>query len=112
MIIEIRKYTLKTGQREAFIAFFESTNRPALVAAGMAVFGPMRDLEDENVVHWMRAFEDEPAREAIKEAFYNGPVWANDVEPIVMPMIEKFEASVVQTTDGFLGFHKPPCFDA
>jgi len=71
----------------------------------MLVFGPMRDTENPDVVHWMRAFETEMQRQTTKDAFYDGPVWANDVEPIVMPMIEKFEASVAETTDGFLGFH-------
>jgi len=104
MIIEIRRYTLKPGKREEFITFFEAVNRPALRDAGMLVFGPMRDEENSDVVHWMRAFESHEQREAIKNAFYDGPVWAKEVEPIVMPMIERFEASVVSTTDGFESF--------
>lgn len=108
MIIEIRRYTLKPGMREAFITYFETINRPALRDAGMLVFGPMRDTERENVVHWMRAFKTEAQRQEIKDRFYDGPVWANDVEPVVMPMIEKFEASIVETTSGFLGFADTP----
>ncbi len=104
MIIEIRRYTLKPGQRENFIRFFEEKNRPALRDAGMLVFGPMRDVENPDVAHWMRAFESEAERERIKSAFYDGPVWNKEVEHIVMPMIERFEASVAETTDGFLGF--------
>ena len=104
MIIEIRRYTLKPGMREDFIRFFEAVNRPALRAAGMKVFGPMRDEEHPDVVHWLRAFESPAHREQIKNAFYDGPVWAKDVEPVVMPMIEKFEAAVATTTDGFENF--------
>ncbi len=76
MIIELRKYRLKPGRREDFIQFFETTNRRVLRDAGMKVFGPMRDLEDPDVVHWARAFESLEHRETVKEAFYNGPVWA------------------------------------
>lgn len=108
MIIEIRRYTLHPGRREAFIAFFEATNRPALRDAGMLVFGLMRDTENPDMVHWMRAFKDEAARETIKDSFYDGPVWNQEVEPIVMPMIAHFEASVCETTDGFLGFRDTP----
>lgn len=108
MIIEIRKYTLKPGKREDFIRFFESVNRPALRAAGMQVFGPMRDEEHPDVVHWMRAFDSQEHREQVKQAFYDGPVWAEEVESIVMPIIEKFEASVAATTDGFEGFGGTP----
>lgn len=108
MIIEIRRYTLHPGRREDFIRFFETVNRPALRQAGMQVFGPMRDLEDPDKVHWMRAFDTEDARQRIKDAFYDGPVWAKEVEPIVMPMIAHFEATVVSTTEGFEGFAGTP----
>lgn len=108
MIIEIRRYTLKPERREDFITFFETTNRPALRDAGMLVFGPMRDLENANVVHWMRAFKDEAHREAIKTAFYDGPVWNTEMEHVVMPMIETYEAALAETTEGFLGFADTP----
>ncbi|MEP4034972.1 antibiotic biosynthesis monooxygenase [Pseudophaeobacter sp.] len=104
MILEMRRYTLNPGQREAFIRFFEEVNRTALREAGMLVFGPMRDLEDPNKVHWMRAFESLEQRETIKQAFYDGPVWTQEVEPLVMPLIAHYEASVVETTEGFEGF--------
>ena len=104
MIIEIHHYTLKAGQREALISFFEQVNRPALEAAGMDVFGPMRDLEDENRVHWMRRFESLAHREIVKDAFYDRPVWLRDVEPTVMPMIDHYEAELVETTAEFKSF--------
>lgn len=106
MILEIRRYTLHPGQREAFIRFFEQVNRAALREAGMLVFGPMRDLEDPDKVHWMRAFESLEQRETLKGSFYDGPVWAKEVEPQVMPLIAHFEASVVETTQGFEGFRE------
>ncbi|MGJ8609731.1 MAG: putative quinol monooxygenase [Octadecabacter sp.] len=108
MIIEIRRYTLKPDRREEFVTFFETVNRPALRNAGMLVFGPMRDTENPNVVHWMRAFADEARRETIKDAFYDGPVWNTEIEHIVMPMIDHYEASVAETTAGFLGFNDLP----
>ena len=92
MIIEIRRYTLKPGKREAFVTFLETVNRSTLQNVGMLMFGPMR------------AFESKEARNAIKDAFYDGPVWNNGIEPIVMPMIQHFEASITETTDGFQGF--------
>ena len=104
MILEIRHYTLKPGQREAFISFFESENRKALRQAGMLVFGPMRDLEDADKVHWMRAFNSLEERERLKGDFYNGPVWHEEIEPIAMAMIEHFEFELVETTAGFENF--------
>lgn len=104
MIVEIRRYTLKPGKREEFIAFFETKNRNALRDAGMKVFGPLRDLEDETKVHWMRAFATLEDRDRIKDSFYSGSVWSNDIEPLVMPLIEHYEASLTETTAGFENF--------
>ncbi len=108
MIIEIRHYTLHPGRRDEFVDYFERVNRPALRDAGMLVFGPMRDLDDPNKVHWMRAFASLEAREAIKNGFYDGPVWNTKIEHEVMPMIAHFEADVVETTGGFEGFDGQP----
>ncbi|MEP2979118.1 MAG: NIPSNAP family protein [Lentilitoribacter sp.] len=104
MIIEIRHYTLNPGRREEFISYFETKNRQALRDAGMVVFGPMRDLEDENKVHWMRAFLSLESRDQIKDAFYDGPVWNEDIEAEVMPMIAHYEADITETTAGFEDF--------
>lgn len=104
MILEIRHYTLKPGLRETFIDFFEQKNRPALRDAGMLVFGPMRDLENANKVHWMRAFASLKERDRIKDGFYDGPVWNEEIEPLVMPMIDHYEADLTETTKGFEGF--------
>ena len=104
MIIEIRHYTLKPGCREEFIDFFESSNRGALRDAGMLVFGPLRDLENPDKVHWMRAFPSEEERVILKDGFYDGPVWNKSIEPVAMPMIANYDAELVETTAGFENF--------
>ena len=108
MILEIRHYTLKPGKREEFITYFETRNREAQREAGMLVWGPVRDLEHPDKVHWMRAFADEAARERLKEAFYNGPVWLEEVEAKAMPLIAHYQADVVETTAGFENFAGAP----
>lgn len=105
MILEIRHYTLKPGLRETFIEFFERSNRAALREAGMLVFGPLRDLENPDKVHWMRAFASLEEREKLKDSFYNGAVWNERIEPVAMPMIEHYEADLTETTDGFETFN-------
>ena len=105
MILELRHYTLKPGRREDFIAFFEAHNRPALRDAGMLVFGPMRDLEHADKVHWIRAFWSLQDREQIKSKFYDGPVWHTQIEPTAMSMIDRYEAELVETTEGFENFN-------
>lgn len=104
MILEIRHYTLKPGRREEFIEFFERSNRTALRDAGMLVYGPLRDLENPDKVHWMRAFSSLNDRDRLKDSFYNGPVWNERIEPLAMPMIDCYEAELTETTDGFENF--------
>jgi len=104
MILEIRHYTLKPGLREKFIKFFETENRQALRDAGMLVFGPMRDLECPDKVHWIRAFDTLQDRDTLKDNFYNGSIWIEIVEPIAMSMIDHYQVELVETTDGFENF--------
>ncbi|UZD92255.1 putative quinol monooxygenase [Cognatishimia activa] len=104
MILEIRHYTIKPGFRESFIEFFERENRQALRDAGMLVFGPLRDLENPDKVHWVRAFSTLEDRERIKNEFYHGPVWHKDIEPKAMSMIAHYECEVTETTGGFENF--------
>ena len=108
MILEIRHYRIKEGHREAFIAFFEQENRQALRDAGMLVFGPLRDLEDPDKVHWIRAFASMEERETSKSAFYDGPVWNARIEPVAMSMIEHMDAELTETTAGFQSFNGSP----
>ncbi len=108
MILEIRHYTIKSGRRDDFIAFFEQRNRKALCEAGMLVLGPLRDLDDPDKVHWIRAFESLEDRERLKDAFYDGPVWHQEIEPIAMSMIEHMDAEVTETTAGFQSFGGGP----
>ena len=108
MIIEIRHYTLHPGRREEFISFFERENRAALRDAGMLVFGPLRDLEDLDKVHWMRAFATMEERDRIKDGFYGGPVWNKRIEPLAMAMIAHYEAELTETTAGFETFSGSP----
>ncbi len=104
MILEIRHYKIKPGLREEFIAFFEQRNRQALRDAGMLVFGPLRDLEDPDKVHWIRAFASMEEREATKSSFYEGPVWEKDIEPKAMSMIDHMDAELTETTTNFESF--------
>ena len=104
MILEIRHYKIKAGRREEFITFFEQSNRQALRDAGMLVFGPLRDLEDQDKVHWMRAFASLEEREATKARFYEGDVWHQTIEPIAMSLIEHMDGELTETTADFQSF--------
>jgi quinol monooxygenase YgiN len=104
MIVEVRTYKIKPGRREEFLKFFETLSVPALRAHGMKVLGPLRDLENENSFVWLRAFPTLAARDEMKNAFYEGEQWKNELEAIAMPMLEHYEVVLTETTAGYVAF--------
>ncbi|MGO8865265.1 MAG: NIPSNAP family protein [Alphaproteobacteria bacterium] len=104
MIVEVRTYKIKAGQRDAFIEFFETRAVPALQSAGMPVLGPLLDLENPDVFVWLRTFSSLEERERVKSAFYDGPAWKNELEAIAMPMLESYTVALTATSSGFVTF--------
>jgi hypothetical protein len=74
-IVELRQYTLHPGRRDVLIDLFDREFVEAQEAAGMAVMGQFRDLDDRDRFVWLRGFADMPSRQAALAAFYGGPVW-------------------------------------
>ena len=97
MIVEVRRYRIKPGRREEFLRFFEERSVPALEAHGMRVLGPLVDLENPNAFVWLRAFPSLEAREEMKDAFYEGELWKNELEAIAMPMLESYDVILTET---------------
>lgn len=74
-VVELRRYTLHPGRREALITLFERAFVESQEAAGMAVMGQFRDLDAPDHFVWLRGFADMDARARGLAAFYGGPVW-------------------------------------
>ena len=104
MIVEVRTYKIKPGRRDEFIRFFETRSIPALRSHGMKVLGPLLDLENEDIFVFLRAFPTLEARNEMKTAFYEGDLWKNELEGIAMPMIDKYDVVLTETTAGYVDF--------
>lgn len=75
-VFELRRYTLRSGQRETLIALFEGEFVETQEAAGISVIGQFRDLDQPDHFVWFRGFPDMERRKAALGDFYGGPVWA------------------------------------
>ena len=95
MIIEMRTYKTKAGMRALFLEIFRAKSIPAHEQIGMKILGPFASIEDADTFFFMRAFPDMPSREAMKAQFYEGELWKNELETILMPMLERYEAVLV-----------------
>ena len=102
MIVEVRSYRIKPGRRAEFVELFETRAMPALRALGMTIVGPMLDLENPNKFVFLRGFPSLEERDRMKDAFYGGEFWKNELEAIAMPMIDSYDVILCETSSGFV----------
>ena len=98
MLIELRTYKTRPGQREAFIKVFEEKARPAQEEAGIQILGQFRSLEDENVFIWLRGFPNEEERQARLDAFYGSDYWRNSLRDEIVSLLEEYTGHLLQPT--------------
>jgi hypothetical protein len=102
MIIEMRTYKTKPGHRSQFLETFRSRSIPAHAEIGVKILGPFLSVEDGDTFFFMRAFPDRASREPMKAKFYEGELWKNELESILMPMLESYQVTVVEDDAGLI----------
>jgi NIPSNAP protein len=100
MIVEVRAYRIKPGRRDEFIELFETKAVPALRSHGMKIIGPLLDVENPNKFVFLRSFPSLEERERMRDAFYGGELWKNELEGIAMPMIDSYDVILCETSSG------------
>lgn len=99
MIIEMRTYRTKPGKRAEFLEIFRTKSIPAHDEIGMKIIGPFLSVEDPDVFFFMRGFPDLLSREPMKAKFYEGKLWKEELENVLMPMLEKWDVVLVDDPD-------------
>jgi NIPSNAP len=100
MIVEMRTYKTRPGQRSRFLELFRSKSVPEHDKIGMKIVGPFLSIEDPDTFFFMRGFPDLASREPMKAKFYEGALWKNELESILMPMLDKYEVVLVEDPEG------------
>jgi hypothetical protein len=100
MIVELRTYRTKTGMRDAFLELFRSKTVPEHERLEIPIVGPFLSIEDDNTFFFMRGFPDEDSREASKSRFYEGSLWKEELEGVLMPMLERYDVVIVNDPEG------------
>ena len=96
MIVEMRTYKLKPGCRDDFLEIFRAKSMPAHETIGMKIIGPFPSIEDPDVFFFMRGFPDLASREPMKAKFYEGELWKQELEHVLMPMIVSYDVVLVE----------------
>ena len=105
MIIEMRTYKTRPGMRSRFVEIFLSRSVPAHDEIGMKILGPFLAIDDPDTLFFMRGFPDMASREPMKAQFYEGELWKQELEKVVMPMLENFEVTLVDDPEGLIRWH-------
>lgn len=101
-VVEMRTYRTRPGRRAEFLSIFEARSVPAHARIGMPILGPFLSIEDPDTFFFMRGFPDRASREPMKAAFYDGALWKEELEHLLMPMLDKYEAVVVEDPGGLI----------
>jgi hypothetical protein len=98
-IIELRRYALRPGMREALIELFERELVETQEAVGLRILGTFRDVDDPDSFVWLRGFADMEARGKGLRAFYRGPVWAAHRDAANATMIDSHNVLLLRPLD-------------
>jgi NIPSNAP len=101
-VVEVRTYRTKPGRRAEFVELFQTRSGPAQLDYGMTVLGPLLDEDDPDVLIWLRAFPSAQQRQPIKDAFYEGQLWKDELEHLALPMLAEYSAVVCEMPEVFL----------
>src|SRR4026207_2074648 len=100
MIVEVRSYRIKPGKLDEFIRLFETRAVPAQRTSGMRSIGPFLDVENPNKFVFLRSFPSLEERDRIKDAFYGGELWKNELEKLAMPLLDSYDVILCETSPG------------
>ena len=107
-VVELRRYTLHPGRRDALIDLFDREFVESQEAEGMSVMGQFRDLDDPDRFVWLRGFADMAARAHGLQGFYGGPVWAAHRDAANATMIDSGDVLLLRPAwDGAGLAHDP-----
>jgi NIPSNAP len=102
MVIEMRTYRTKAGMRTQFLEVFCSRSIPEHARLGMPIIGPFLSLEDPDVFFFMRGFPDLSSRDRLKASFYEGELWKQELEAVLMPLIDRYDVVLVEDREGWV----------
>jgi hypothetical protein len=102
MIIEMRTYKLKPGKRAEFFEIFRTRSMPAHTKIGMKILGPWLAIDDPDKFFFMRGFPDLPSREPMKAKLYEGKLWKQELESVLIPMIDRYGVVLIDDSHGLI----------
>jgi hypothetical protein len=89
MLIELRQYRTRPGQRENWVRLFEQEVKPFQESKGMVILGWWIGEQEDDLFVWMRQFDSEAERERLYAEVYQSDQWKNEIAPKIPDMLDR-----------------------
>ncbi|WP_191842705.1 NIPSNAP family protein [Catellatospora chokoriensis] len=99
MIVEIRTYQIKPGERDEFVRVMRTQSVPLLQKFGIAVLDCGPSLVDEDgaeTAYLIRAFPAREIRDEQETTFYASPQWRRGPREAIVSRIESSHTVVLE----------------
>jgi hypothetical protein len=110
-VVELRRYTIKAGERDRFARYFESYFPEAFEQLGAMVFGQFLERERPTMFTWLRGFHDMDARALVNSAFYYGALWKEHRTTMNDLMVDSDNVLLLQPIDDSAALPVLPAVD-
>lgn len=110
-VVEFRRYTLVEGKRAEFSRYFETYFPDAFQQLGALIHGHFAERGNPAGFLWIRGFHDLPARAAVNQAFYGGPLWKEHSATMNDRLVDHTNVLLLQPLDPSRGVSVLPAVD-
>jgi hypothetical protein len=98
-VVEFRPYVTQPDKRDAFVGLFDQLT-PDLAATGQHIHGQFRDVNDPNMVVWLRGYESMERRGTALPAFYDGATWKQNRAAVNATLVDIGDVRLLKPVDG------------
>lgn len=96
MVLELRQYRIRNGQRDRWVRLMEEEIIPFQVSKGVVVIGSFIAPEEDDLYVWIRRFESEEERERLYKEIYESEGWLSRIKPQADEMLDRERTQVLR----------------
>src|SRR5882672_476971 len=99
-VVELRRYTIKPGERAHFSQCFENYFPEAFQQLGALVFGQFLERGNDSMFTWLRGYRDMDARATVCASMYYGPLWKEHRQTMNARLIDSDNVMLLRPIKG------------
>jgi len=96
VLLELRQYRTKPGQRENWVRYMHDEIVPFQTERGMKILGTYVAEEEDDLFIWIREFESEQDRLRLYKEVYESDEWKNRIAPPIPNMLDRERMKIVR----------------